>query len=110
MEHAQTFQRHALKGDVNAQLACYGIGNYFTLKTFSFCLAFKGVGRKISRGEGKTEKTSPKNSTIKPPSTLSVSCMKIQGGHARNNDKNLSLKNRLFLLDFLLSVVDASHK
>jgi len=28
-----------------------------------------------------TEKTRPKNNTIKPPSTLLVSCMKIQGGH-----------------------------
>jgi len=27
------------------------------------------------------EKTRPKNSTIKPFSTLSVLCMKIQGGH-----------------------------
>jgi len=30
-------------------------------------------------GNGKNKKT--KNCTIKPPSTLSVSCMKIQGGH-----------------------------
>jgi len=29
-----------------------------------------------------TEKTRPRNSTIKPPSTLSVSCMKIQEGMA----------------------------
>jgi len=28
------------------------------------------------------EKTRPKNSTIKSLSTLSVSCMKIQGGHS----------------------------
>jgi len=28
-------------------------------------------------GGGATEKTRPKNNTIKPPSTLSVSCMKI---------------------------------
>jgi len=41
----------------------------------------KGVGRKISRG-GQRKKTRPKNSTIKSPSALSVSCMKIQGrGH-----------------------------
>jgi len=30
-------------------------------------------------GGGATVKTRPKNRTIKPPSTLSVSCMKIQG-------------------------------
>jgi len=39
----------------------------------------KSVGRKISRegGEGgATEKTRPKNSTIKPSSTLSVPCIK----------------------------------
>jgi len=40
----------------------------------------KGVSRKFSRG-GTTEKTRPKNSTIKPPSTFSVLRMKIQGGH-----------------------------
>jgi len=38
----------------------------------------KGVGRKISRG--KRKKTRPKNITIKPPSTLSVSFIKIQEG------------------------------
>jgi len=36
-----------------------------------------GVGRKIF-GMGATEKNKPINSTIKPPSTLSVSCIKIQ--------------------------------
>jgi len=66
----------------------------------------KGVGRKISKGEGgqqkkdqkiskKTEnntfkplprrgrqrKKRPKNSTFKPLSTISVPCMEIQGGH-----------------------------
>jgi len=41
-------------------------------------IAGKGVGRKISRGA--TEKAKLKNSTIKPPSTLSVSCIKIQVG------------------------------
>jgi len=40
----------------------------------------KGIGRKISRGKGATEKTKPKNSTIKPHSTLSVPCMKSRGG------------------------------
>jgi len=41
----------------------------------------KGVGRKISRGREVTEKTKPKNSTIKPFfTTLSVPCMKIQRG------------------------------
>jgi len=34
-------------------------------------LSSKGVGRKISK-DGATEKTRPKNSTIKPFSTLSV--------------------------------------
>jgi len=33
------------------------------------------------QGEGATEKR-PKNSTIKPLSTLSAPCMKIQGGHS----------------------------
>jgi len=39
----------------------------------------KGVGRKIFRGEmGEGNgKTTQKNRTINPPSTLSVSCMKI---------------------------------
>jgi len=36
----------------------------------------KGVGRKISRGGGNQKKT--ENSTIKPLTTISVSCMKIQ--------------------------------
>jgi len=31
--------------------------------------------------QGGTEKTRPKNSTIKPSSTLLVSCMKMQEGH-----------------------------
>jgi len=43
-------------------------------------LQLKGVGRKISKGRP-TEKTRLKNSTIKSPSSLSVSWMKIQGGH-----------------------------
>jgi len=38
----------------------------------------KGVGRKIFR-RGVMGKTKPKDSTIKPPSTLSVLCLKIQG-------------------------------
>jgi len=44
--------------------------------------SYKGAGgRKVSGGERK--KTRPKNSAIKPPSTLSVSCMKTRGrrGH-----------------------------
>jgi len=43
---------------------------------------YKGDGRKFSGGV--MEKTRPKNSTIKNLSTLSVSCMKIQGrgGHS----------------------------
>jgi len=42
-------------------------------------LVAKGVGRKISRGgRGPTEKR-PKNSPIKPLSTVFVPCMKIQG-------------------------------
>jgi len=40
---------------------------------------YKGVGRKIPR-VSQRKKTRPKNSTIKLPSTLSVSCMKIQWG------------------------------
>jgi len=44
----------------------------------SIAHANKGVGRKISRGP--MEKTRPKNTPIKPLSTLSVSCMKIRGG------------------------------
>jgi len=52
------------------------------LNTYTIWLVVaKGVGRKFSKGEGAMEKTRPKNSTIKPPSTLSVSCMKIQGGY-----------------------------
>jgi len=47
--------------------------------------AFKGVGRKIFRGLGQRKKdckmARPKNSTIKPLSTISVPCMKIQWGH-----------------------------
>jgi len=35
----------------------------------------------LGRGR-ETEKTRPKNSTIKPRSALSVSCMKIQGGRS----------------------------
>jgi len=52
------------------------------LKTLNGDYEHKGVGRKISRGRGPTQKTRPKNSTIKPPSALSVSCMKIQGATA----------------------------
>ena len=33
MEHALTFQREALKGDMNAQMACYGIGNNTSVKS-----------------------------------------------------------------------------
>jgi len=38
----------------------------------------KGVGKKFL---GKPTEKRPKNSPIKPPSTLSVLSMKIQGGH-----------------------------
>jgi len=40
------------------------------------CGANKGIGRKISREWG-NEKTRLKNSIIKPPVALSVSCIKI---------------------------------
>jgi len=43
--------------------------------------AVKGVSRKFFFVGGATKKTRPKNSTIKPPSTLSASCMKIQEGY-----------------------------
>jgi len=39
----------------------------------------KGIGKKISKVGRTRGKTRPKSSTIKPPSILSVSCMKIQG-------------------------------
>jgi len=39
----------------------------------------KGVGRKFSWGI--MGKTRPKYSIIMPPSTLSVICMKLHGGH-----------------------------
>jgi len=38
---------------------------------------FKGVGRKISRWVDNGKKTKPKNSTIKPLSTLSLTCTKM---------------------------------
>jgi len=42
------------------------------------------ITKSVNNFQGKraTEKTGSKNSTIKPPCTLSVSCMKIQGGKA----------------------------
>jgi len=44
-------------------------------------VAPKSRGRKnFPGGGGNGKKTRPKNSTIKPPSTLSVPCIKIQGG------------------------------
>jgi len=39
---------------------------------------FKDVGRKFSKGDQRKKK--PKNNTVKSLSTLSVLCMKIQGG------------------------------
>jgi len=39
----------------------------------------QGRRQKNFQGEGAAGKARPKNSTIKPPSTLSVTCMKIQG-------------------------------
>jgi len=49
------------------------------ISDFAFFIgSTKGDGRKISSGVN--EKTRPKNSSIRPPSTLSESCMKIQGG------------------------------
>jgi len=51
----------------------------YWLKTIYVVVFIKGVGRKIFREA--TEKNKTKNSTIKSPSTLSVSCMKIQEGH-----------------------------
>jgi len=41
----------------------------------------RASAEKFPEGGGHRNKTRPKNSTIKPSSTLSVSCMKIQGGH-----------------------------
>jgi len=40
----------------------------------------KASTEKFSGGRGATEKTRRKNSIIKPPSTLSASCIKIQEG------------------------------
>jgi len=41
----------------------------------------RASAEKFPEGSGRTkEKTRPKNSAIKPPTTLSVLCMKIQGG------------------------------
>jgi len=42
----------------------------------------KGVSRKISRGWGQRKKYKTEKCTIKPPSALSVSCMKIKGATA----------------------------
>jgi len=39
------------------------------------------IRQKNFQERGATKKTRPKNSTSKPPSTLSVPCMKIQGDH-----------------------------
>jgi len=53
-----------------------------TLKFWNGC-GDKGVGRKNFRGvEANGKKTRSKNSIIEPSLTLSVSCMKIQGGTA----------------------------
>jgi len=48
-------------------------GRVVTVKTRASAKKFPGGGG------GATEKTKPKNRTIKLPSTLSISCMKIQG-------------------------------
>jgi len=53
--------------------------NSFLLINLVSVSIIKGVGRKISGGRS-TEKARAKNSTIKPSSTLSVPCMKTQGG------------------------------
>jgi len=46
-------------------------------------VVIKGVqGRRQTNFHWATEKTKPKNSTIKPPSTLSVSCTKMQTADA----------------------------
>jgi len=42
----------------------------------------RGLSAENFPGGSQQKKTRPKNSTIKPPSTLSVSCMNIQGSHA----------------------------
>jgi len=44
----------------------------------------KGVGRKISRGRGGSNGKRPKNSSIKPLSTISVRCMKITASRCRH--------------------------
>jgi len=57
---------------------------YISLK---FLIALtRASAEKFPGGRGVNEKTRPKNSTIKPPSTLSVSSMKIQGGHGPPDD------------------------
>jgi len=50
------------------------------MSSYALNIDKQGVGRKIPRGWGSTKKTRPKNNTIKPPYTLSVSYMKIQRG------------------------------
>jgi len=56
---------------------------FLTTKQEVVEVTIKGVGRKISGGEGgHRKKTRPKNSNINPSSALSVSCMKILEGHA----------------------------
>jgi len=63
----------------------------------------KGIGRKFFRRGGNGQNKT-KNSTIKPPPTLSAPCMKIQGGsppppaadaHAYYNECVLSVDCRL---------------
>jgi len=49
------------------------------MHTGSFCA--RASAEKISRGGGGNGKKQGQNSTIKPSSTLSVPCMKIQGRH-----------------------------
>jgi len=44
-------------------------------------LETRASAEKFSGGGGGNRKMIPKNSTIKPPSTLSVPYLKIQGGH-----------------------------
>jgi len=63
-----------VRGDLNVKVCC--TKNCFQCGDTIQPLLSKGVSRKISReANGKTR---PKNSTIKPLSTLSVPCTKIQ--------------------------------
>jgi len=81
--------------------------NYLQLDLSARGAQARASAEKFPRGMWATEKTRPENSIIKPPSTLSVSCMKIQesNGHRWSSCEQHSI---FFMLNLFVVSINIS--